>query len=544
MLLPKFRHLAFSLAVAASVAAPSASEAGPFGDMISGGMGAARSVARRGADVAKTTAVRSAGAARSAASRGTQVARSAATRGVNAAQQATARGVIVAQAAGARGATAARNVASRGVEVAQQVGTRGVNAAGSAVNRARLAQNAIQNRLNPGGGVQNLVDAGNGAVAAGVARFAGATQITAAAPQQLAGGVPQGIVGNLNPAQSLKLEQLKSNVSQRIHNAENAVAAIPPKLVDKAGQVAGAAGLPPLPPRVKTFVNDVAALPQIAANIPVGAVIKSKFPALKDGAGQGQLLNGVAAAGGQAIAGNGLVGDALQAAGAIPNGAINPANGLVDNGGVIDAALAGSELAAGIVETVDAAQPDLLAAAIPAGTVRSIVANRPVSGGGMVAAPAMEYASVPAEEAFIEAAPAEAVETFAAMSNADLVLEDLQLVANATAIAGPAYRVQFRNQGSASAGDFYVVVLAGVAATPTEDAPRAVLHVASVAPGEAVEAVLRLPAAAMRMTDASGAHQAMTHLFVSLDFTDAIAEVDETNNLAVVETEALTTAMR
>lgn len=148
------------------------------------------------------------------------------------------------------------------------------------------------------------------------------------------------------------------------------------------------------------------------------------------------------------------------------------------------------------------------------------------------------------EAAFIEATQAAALETFAAISNADLVLEDLQLVANATANAGPAYRVQFRKQGSVQAGDFYVVVLAGTSTTITEDAPRAVMHVASVVPGEAIEAILRLPASSMQMTDASGVRRSITHLFVSLDFTDSIVEVDEINNLAVVETETTATAMR
>jgi hypothetical protein len=33
-------------------------------------------------------------------------------------------------------------------------------------------------------------------------------------------------------------------------------------------------------------------------------------------------------------------------------------------------------------------------------------------------------------------------------------------------------------------------------------------------------------------------------VFVSLDFADAIVEIDETNNLAIIEAIALTTAMR
>ncbi|BBO33613.1 hypothetical protein [Lacipirellula parvula] len=283
-------------------------------------------------------------------------------------------------------------------------------------------------------------------------------------------------------------------------------------MVDGAGRVAQATGLPALPANLQRAVDDVAALPQVAANIPVGAIVRSKVRQLEGAVGEGQLLNGVAVAGEQVLAGNGLAANALQAAGAIQNAAINPVDDLAANGGAVGAALAADGLAAGIVDTVDAAQPDLLAAPIPLGTVRSIVANRPLSGGASVA-PSLESASIaPAEEAFVESAPVESAEAFAAISNADLVLEDLQLAANATAIAGPAYRVQFRNQGSAPARDFYVAVLAGIAATPTEDAPRAVLHVASVAPGEAVEAVLRLPATAMRMTDASGARREDTFM--------------------------------
>ncbi len=280
--------------------------------------------------------------------------------------------------------------------------------------------------------------------------------------------------------------------------------------------------------------------------------MKSKARELGVAVGQGQVINNVAEAGQQTLAGDGLVGDALQVAGQIQQAAIDPAKVVANNGGLIDAAVAAN----GIVQTVDAGQADLLAAAIPTG-VRSIVANRPVSSGGAASsAPPMEFTEyAPSEEvAFeqvpVDVAPNEVQQTFAAgpavaaISNADLVLEDMQLAAHATAIAGPAYRLQFRNQGSSAATDFYVVVLAGVGASPTEDAPRAVLHVASVAPGEAVEAILRLPAAAMQMTDASGARHEMTHVFVSLDYADSISEIDETNNLAIIEALALTTAMR
>lgn len=549
-----------ALAMIAIVAIVTPAHAGPFSDMVGGGLnaarsvggsvanrasqgvGAARSVARRGTDVARVAASRSVGVARSAASQGAVVARSAASRGVGAAQNVAGRSIGVAQNVTARGVGVAQNVASRGVGVAQNVGTRGVIAGGAAVNRARLAQNTIQNRLNVGGALQNAAGAGgNGAVAAGVARFAGATQIAA--------GAPQGIVAD----SGVRVEQLKAGVANRTQGALNAVAAIPPRVVGGVGRVAQATGLPTLPSRLKQAVDNAAALPQLAANIPVGAIVKSKVRELGAAAGQGQVINNVATAGQQALTGNGLTGDAINVAQQIQQTATNPANGVAANGGVVDAALAANDLAVGIVETVEAAQPDLSAVAalpIPTG-VRSIVANRPVSDGGTAAsAPATGYAAADygSEEYVGEgAAPSEEAppETFAAeFSNADLVLEDMQLAAHATAIAGPAYRVQFRNQGSSAASDFYVVLLAGVGANPAEDAPRAVFHVANVAPGEAIEAILRLPAGAMQMVDANGDRSEMTHAFVSLDFTDAIAEVDETNNLAIVEVTALTTAMR
>ena len=548
MLLARFKNPALLLVVVASTAISSPAHAGRFSDMVGGGLNAARSVggraanrasqglgaaqnvARRGTDVARTAASRSVGVARSAASQGVVVARSAAVRGVGAAQNVAGRSVAVAQNVTARGVGTAQNAASRGVGAAHSVATRGVIVANSAANRARLAQGAIQNRLANGVGLQNVAGVGaNGAVATGVARFAGATQISA--------GAPQGIVA----ANGAGVQQLRASVANRTQNVLNAAAAIPPRVVGGAGRVAQAAGLPALPPRLKQAVDDAASLPQLAANIPVGAIVKSKVRELGGAVGQGQVMNNVAAAGQQALAGNGLVGDALQVAGQIQQAAIGPANAVANNGGLIDAALVGEEIAGGIVQTVDAAQPDLLALPIPTG-VRSIVANRPVSGGMAMSSPVNE--SLPMDVAPIE----EAVETFAspvaALSNADLALEDIQLAAHATAIAGPAYRLQFRNQGSSEATDFYVVLLAGVGSAPAEDAPRAVLHVANVAPGETVEAILRLPAAAMQMTDANGNRAEMTHVFVSLDFADSIPEIDETNNLAIVEAAVLTTAMR
>ena len=510
MLLARVRNPALLLAVVAFTAISSPAHAGRFSDMVGGGLNAARSVGGRAANRAS----QGLGAAQNVARRGTDVARTAASRSVG-----------VARSAASQGAVVARSAAVRGVGAAHSVATRGVIIAGSAANRARLAQGAIQNRLANGAGLQNVAGVGaNGAVAAGVARFAGATQIAA--------GAPQGIIA----ANGAGVQQLRASVANRTQNVLNAAASIPPRVVGGAGRVAQAVGLPALPPRLKQAVDDAASLPQLAANIPVGAIVKSKVRELGGAVGQGQVMNNVATAGQQALAGSGLVGDALQVAGQIQQAAIGPANAVANNEGLI-----GEEIAGGIVQTVDAAQPDLLALPIPTG-VRSIVANRPVSGGMAMSSPVNE--SLPMDVAPIE----EAVETFAspvaAISNADLALEDIQLAAHATAIAGPAYRLQFRNQGSSEATDFYVVLLAGVGSAPAEDAPRAVLHVANVPPGEAVEAILRLPAAAMQMTDVHGNPAELTHVFVSLDFADSVPEIDETNNLAIVEAAVLTTAMR
>jgi hypothetical protein len=118
----------------------------------------------------------------------------------------------------------------------------------------------------------------------------------------------------------------------------------------------------------------------------------------------------------------------------------------------------------------------------------------------------------------------------------DLVLEDLKLMSPATSIAGPAYRLKFRNQGTASAGNFQVAMLAGFDGTLADDAPRAVVEVPGLFAGESLEVTLRLPAAAMRMTHENHSRPvACTHLYVGIDFQAAVAEIDETNNITVVD---------
>lgn len=122
-----------------------------------------------------------------------------------------------------------------------------------------------------------------------------------------------------------------------------------------------------------------------------------------------------------------------------------------------------------------------------------------------------------------------------AAGSPDLVLEDLKLMSPATSIAGPAYRLKFRNQGTGAAGNFQVAMLAGFAGNLADDAPRAVVEVPGLFAGESLEVTLRLPASAMRMAHADYPRPvACTHLYVGVDFQASVAEVDETNNIAVV----------
>lgn len=122
---------------------------------------------------------------------------------------------------------------------------------------------------------------------------------------------------------------------------------------------------------------------------------------------------------------------------------------------------------------------------------------------------------------------------------ADLVLEDVQLASPATLVAGPAYTVQFRNQGTEQADKFQVGIFAGLGGAITNDAPRAVVEVASLAAGEVKTVTLRLPQASLKLIGSDNKPVAFTHLFVAVDLRNAVPETDKTNNTAVVERAAV-----
>ena len=128
-----------------------------------------------------------------------------------------------------------------------------------------------------------------------------------------------------------------------------------------------------------------------------------------------------------------------------------------------------------------------------------------------------------------------------AIDDIDLVLEDVKLAAPATLVAGPAYTVTFRNQGSAEAGKFQVAILASLNSKLDKEAPQAVAEVASMAGGEVKEVTLRLPQKALKLPAPNGKTFAFSHLIVAVDLMNTVAETDKTNNTAVVERAALET---
>lgn len=151
------------------------------------------------------------------------------------------------------------------------------------------------------------------------------------------------------------------------------------------------------------------------------------------------------------------------------------------------------------------------------------------------AAPLVQEGKMPAPTTAVEPQP-----TPVAQGAADLVLEDVQRVEPATLLVGPAYRVKFRNQSPHAVGAFHAAIFAGIDGKLSDDAPRAVVEIAGMQGSEVMEVTLRLPATAMKLVSAKPNQPAgFSHLFVAVDETDSIAELDEDNNTAVIETAAL-----
>jgi hypothetical protein len=156
-------------------------------------------------------------------------------------------------------------------------------------------------------------------------------------------------------------------------------------------------------------------------------------------------------------------------------------------------------------------------------------------GGGAVYADPGVAAVAPAVSTVAASVPADAVAT----GSVDLVLEDIHTVSPATLVAGPAYRVTFRNQGTLAAGPFRVAIVAAVDGKPSEQ-DRAIVSVPSLMAGASTEVTLRLPASAMKIVNVSTSQpSAFSHLIVAVDPDNSVVETDKANNVAVVERTAL-----
>ena len=119
----------------------------------------------------------------------------------------------------------------------------------------------------------------------------------------------------------------------------------------------------------------------------------------------------------------------------------------------------------------------------------------------------------------------------------------MQLAAPATAVAGPAVRVTFRNQGTRDASSFRVAVLAGCEGLKAKDAPRAVADIPSLAAGEQRSVTLRLPLRAMQLQAAADrAPEAFTRLAAIVDLDRQVVESDKTNNMATLSRGSLEAA--
>lgn len=140
-----------------------------------------------------------------------------------------------------------------------------------------------------------------------------------------------------------------------------------------------------------------------------------------------------------------------------------------------------------------------------------------------------QYIPAAAPVQYVESAPqvisvpAESPRIETEASLADLVLVDIALTAEATALAGPSYTLTFANQGLAGSPKFAAAAILSSDGSVAADAPKALVEVPGMAAGETKEIVLRLP---------RGESQ---YLVLALDLNDNVSETDKANNVAVLE---------
>lgn len=121
------------------------------------------------------------------------------------------------------------------------------------------------------------------------------------------------------------------------------------------------------------------------------------------------------------------------------------------------------------------------------------------------------------------------------MAPVDLLVENIVLAAPATKVAGPAYTITVRNQGSEAAAKFHIGLFASLDGKVNEQVPKAFLEVRDLAPNTSGEYTIRLPKAADKMLDPESKEtKPFKHIAVAVDFFGTQPEADESNNTAML----------
>ncbi len=126
-----------------------------------------------------------------------------------------------------------------------------------------------------------------------------------------------------------------------------------------------------------------------------------------------------------------------------------------------------------------------------------------------------------------------------AATGVDLVLEDVRLASPETVVAGPAYTIVIRNQGTQASGKFVVGVFATLDEKLSMQSPHATVELPVMTGGQVRSVTLRLPQAALKLTDKDGKPTEFTKLIVIVDLNNSLLETDKSNNSAAVDRAAV-----
>lgn len=117
----------------------------------------------------------------------------------------------------------------------------------------------------------------------------------------------------------------------------------------------------------------------------------------------------------------------------------------------------------------------------------------------------------------------------------DLLVENITLASPSTKVAGPAYKISVRNQGSEPSAKFNIALFASLDGKINEQCPKAFLEVRDLAPNTSADYIIRLPKSADKMLDPiSKETKSFTFIATAVDFFGVQPEADESNNTAIL----------